>query len=166
MFARFEAMYGRTFADMWAGTNIAAVKTEWAENMRFYTGLQIAWALDQCRVSSDLPPTLPRFLGLCRAAPRPEQKPLPAPKIEQEVAAARAAEVKRQAHAAIGRHHGHAWAVKVLDDIAAGIVLPNISEQFAVEALANVGMLKDAPAAYVKLNRACWRNLAQQKATA
>lgn len=164
LFGRFEAMYGRVFVDMWAAANIAAVKAEWADDLRYYTGAQIAWALDQCRATCDLPPTLPKFLGLCRAAPRPEAvAALPPPNVEPEVAAARAAEVRQAAANAVGRKPGHAWAIRILEEIAAGVLFPAVSEQFAVEALEACGRLDDAPAEYVRLNRALWRAAVERR---
>src|SRR6516164_1064674 len=65
LFARFEALYGRKFIDMWEKTDLHAVKELWAEEMgklscdelkRGYASLmQRQW-----------PPTLPEFLNLCR----------------------------------------------------------------------------------------------------
>lgn len=72
LFERMAAMYGRLFADMWDGQDLANVKAAWEEDLSPFCWQQIAWALDQCKATRDFPPTLPMFLGLCRNAPRPE----------------------------------------------------------------------------------------------
>ena len=122
LFARFEAMYGKLFIDSWSCADAFSVKAEWADGLKYYTGLQIAWALDQCRTTSDFPPTLPKFISLCRAAPRPEVLALPEPQVSAEVAAERAKEIDRQISAAVVRKTGHDWATKILSNIAQGVV--------------------------------------------
>lgn len=110
IFARMAAMYGRLFADMWAGADLAEVKAAWADDLGPFGGAQIAWAMEQCK-TRELPPTLPGFRNLCQQAPRPEALALPAPKVPHDVAQQRAQELRRNAEKIAGRRvDGAAWA--------------------------------------------------------
>ncbi len=104
------AMYGRLFAEMWAGVDLREVKLAWADDLGPFSGSQIAWAMEQCK-ARELPPTLPAFRNLCQQAPRPEVPALPAPKVPHEVAQQRAAELRRNADKIAARRiDGTAWA--------------------------------------------------------
>lgn len=110
IFARMAAMYGRLFADMWAGADLAEVKAAWADDLGPFCGTQIAWAMEQCK-TRELPPTLPGFRNLCQQAPRPEARALPAPKVPHDVAQQRAQELRSNAEKVAGRRvDGAAWA--------------------------------------------------------
>ncbi|THF55935.1 hypothetical protein [Pseudothauera rhizosphaerae] len=110
IFARMSAMYGRLFAEMWVGTDLAEVKDVWADDLAPFCGAQIAWAMEQCK-ARELPPTLPMFRGLCQQAPRPEVPALPAPKVSRDVALERAKELRRAADRVASRPVGStAWA--------------------------------------------------------
>lgn len=110
IFARMSAMYGRLFAEMWAGTDLQAVKAVWADDLAPFSGQQIAWAMEQCK-ARDLPPTLPMFRGFCRQAPRPEVPALPSPRVPREVAQERAQQLRKAAEHATRRHVGDtSWA--------------------------------------------------------
>lgn len=109
IFARMSAMYGRLFADMWAGTDLRQVKAAWAEDLGPFCGKQIAWAMEQCK-ARELPPTLPAFRGLCQNAPRPEASALPAPRVPQEAAQARAHQLRKSAEAIAQRQDFLGWA--------------------------------------------------------
>jgi len=65
LFSRLSAMYGRKFADLWAGCNLAEVKAVWAEDLAGCSGEEIKRGLDACKTRT-FPPTLPEFLMLCR----------------------------------------------------------------------------------------------------
>ena len=111
IFARMSAMYGRLFAEMWAGTDLGEVKAIWADDLSPFCGTQIAWAMEQCK-TRDLPPTLPMFRGLCQQAPRPEAQALPAPRVAREVAQERAMELRRAADRISSQAAGStAWAL-------------------------------------------------------
>lgn len=110
IFSRMSAMYGRLFADMWAGSDLPEVKVAWTDDLGAFCGQQIAWAMEQCK-SRELPPTLPAFRNLCQQAPRPEVPALPAPRVPQEVAQQRARELRKQAERVAARRiDGLAWA--------------------------------------------------------
>lgn len=110
IFGRMSAMYGRLFAEMWAGTDLAHVKRAWADDLAPFSGQQIAWAMEQCK-ARELPPTLPMFRGLCQQAPRPEAPALPAPQVPREVAQQRAQALRRAAEKVATRpFDGLAWA--------------------------------------------------------
>lgn len=110
IFSRMSAMYGRLFADMWAGSELHEVKAAWADDLGVFCGQQIVWAMEQCK-SRELPPTLPAFRNLCQQAPRPEVPALPAPRVPQEIAQQRARELRKQAERVAARRiDGLAWA--------------------------------------------------------
>lgn len=110
IFARMSAMYGRLFAEMWAGTDLQAVKAVWADDLAPFSGQQIAWAMEQCK-ARDLPPTLPMFRGFCQQAPRPEVLALPAPRVPREVAQERAQQLRKTAEQVTRRMAGDtSWA--------------------------------------------------------
>ena len=110
IFARMSAMYGRLFAEMWAGTDLQAVKTVWADDLAPFSGQQIAWAMEQCK-GRDLPPTLPMFRGFCQQAPRLEVPALPPPRVPREVAQERAQQLRKTAEQASRRQAGDtSWA--------------------------------------------------------
>lgn len=67
LFARFSAMYGRKFADLWADCNLRDVKATWAEDLAGFTGEEIKRGVDACKTRT-FPPTLPEFIQLCRPA--------------------------------------------------------------------------------------------------
>lgn len=71
IFEHMAGLYGSRFADLWRGTDIAAVKTLWAEKLGGFgdTPDAIKAALDALD-DKPLPPTLPEFLHLCRDAAR------------------------------------------------------------------------------------------------
>lgn len=69
LFARFAAMYGNRFADMWAGINIDDVKKCWADELRIFSVDHVGVAIDGLK-TRNFPPTLPEFLQLCESARR------------------------------------------------------------------------------------------------
>lgn len=120
IFARMSAMYGRLFAEMWAGTELQTVKAVWADDLAPFSGQQIAWAMEQCK-ARDLPPTLPMFRSLCQQAPRPETPALPPPRVPREVAQERAQQLRKTAELAARRHAGDtSWARTAPADGARG----------------------------------------------
>ena len=94
IFAYMSGMYGRKFSDMWEGTDLAVVKSLWAEKLGGFEDKPeaIKQALDALE-DKPWPPTLPEFLALCRdAAKRMTVKPLALEHkfTEEEMAANRA----------------------------------------------------------------------------
>jgi hypothetical protein len=65
------ALYGSKFADLWRGTDAAAVRRMWAEKLGGFHDKPeaIKSALDALD-ERPFPPTLPEFIGLCRDAAR------------------------------------------------------------------------------------------------
>jgi hypothetical protein len=75
LFERLATKYGREFIAQYAGLDMAAVKADWSNELRDYTGelggTIMRWALEH------LPERCPnsiQFHNLCRQAPRPEPK--------------------------------------------------------------------------------------------
>lgn len=71
LFTRFVGMYGSKFADLWRGTDLASVKSIWAEDLVGYSGEELKRGLESCKVRV-FPPTLPEFMILCRPPLNPE----------------------------------------------------------------------------------------------
>jgi len=159
LFALFGAMYGAKLTALWEGSSIEDVKAVWGADLWMFSGVQIGWAVETCKDRNPFPPTLPEFRTLCRAAPRPELPALEEPRIDPLIAEARAKEAQEKLANAMNNPCPYAWALKILANIAAGYELyPMVSEQYAVEALANLDKLSEAPEAYVALNRRVWQN--------
>ena len=95
LFERLESAYGSKWLNMWGNSNLVNVKSLWAEKLAGFSDnpKAIAYALD-CLDEHPFPPTLPEFLALCRKAPKPESKALPAPAANPEKAAEFASNVK------------------------------------------------------------------------
>lgn len=162
IFGRMEDFYGARFLDAWRGTDLARVKATWAEKLAGFADQpeRIGHAINALE-HHPFPPTLPEFLALCRQAPAPERPALPEPQVDPAVAADRARQVQEKTVAAMRKPPHYAWAIHLLSEIATGVVLPLISERFAIEALQNLGKLNEAPADYVAFNRPVWRQLTQ-----
>lgn len=79
-------MYGKHFADLWAGQPIEAVKVVWADGLAGFSGNEIGLGLEACK-RRKFPPTLPEFLELCR------------PPINAEAAFVEAVQQMRKRHA-------------------------------------------------------------------
>ena len=67
LFERLGAMYGKHFADHWAGQSLETVKRVWREELADLSQDEVARGVSACR-SRPWPPTLPEFLRLCRPA--------------------------------------------------------------------------------------------------
>lgn len=134
LFARFHAMYGKHWLDLWDGAAMADVKTVWAEDLAGCNGEQIRRAIDHCRGNLKFPPTCPEFVAICRQfRERPENMAfLPAPRgeINDEVQT-KIAEALQPA-----KHDCRAWARKILERSAHGVIYPHIAIENAKEALA------------------------------
>lgn len=68
LFAKFSAMYGTRFAQMWKGTDLSVVKTTWADALSGLTVREVRTGLEACKMRP-WPPNLPEFLSLCRPTP-------------------------------------------------------------------------------------------------
>lgn len=67
LFARFSAMYGSKFFDMWANSNLDEVKQCWSYELRLFSVDHVGVAVDGLK-RNNFPPTLPEFLSLCEMA--------------------------------------------------------------------------------------------------
>lgn len=99
LFDKLSAMYGNRFTDMWRGIDPEMVKREWAESLVSYPPAVLKYALDQCKDTSNSPPSLPQFIGFCRTGMARNQPAfaLPAPTMDRETARARLRQVAEKA---------------------------------------------------------------------
>lgn len=139
LFGRFALMYGKHWADLWAGLPgeadevMAAVKRAWADDLAGCNGEQIRRALEHCKANNKFPPTCPEFVSLCRQfrVEPAQQTYLPAPRGELPP---QTAAILDQLQPTPGRDTRQ-WARDILQRHSEGIVYPYISLQFAREAL-------------------------------
>lgn len=67
IFAELLMMYGKHWADMWAGCDIDTVKQSWAAALGTMDGETIRLAFDSLRKEGrPFPPTQPEFIALCQ----------------------------------------------------------------------------------------------------
>jgi hypothetical protein len=67
LFARFGAMYGNRFLDMWREIDIVDVKKCWVDELSKFAVGDIGKAVSDLK-ANNFPPTLPEFLQLCEKA--------------------------------------------------------------------------------------------------
>lgn len=95
IFQKLTLFYGREFVARWdaVGLSIADVKTDWAAELAGFVAHPeaIAYALENL---PDRPPTVGQFKAICRTAPLPEVKLLPAPKANPQRVATELAKLK------------------------------------------------------------------------
>lgn len=135
LFERLALTYGAQWANLWNGLDENAVKSQWSfELSAFGNRLEaIAWALE------NLPPRAPNvieFRQLCRLAPMPPEKLLPAPKADpermrQELARLGAIAKERRAESFDHKF----WARAIIARHEAGEKLNPTTLRFAREAL-------------------------------
>ena len=85
LFRVLLAMFGRQWADMWAGCDIADVKAEWARALHGLDNEAIRLAIDAMRNQGrQFPPNQSEFVALCRQFVRrgPHRLALTAPRHE------------------------------------------------------------------------------------
>lgn len=85
IFAELAAMYGKHWLDLWADTDVAAVKASWGAALHGLEGETIRLAIDSLRSQGKpFPPTQPEFVFLCRQFVRrgPHRLALTAPRHE------------------------------------------------------------------------------------
>ena len=159
LFERLIAYHGTPFLNQFAG-DLERVKQVWEQELGQFDLQIIKEALDIVK-SSDEPPTLQRMVSVCRqrAQARPAPTPVLPPPPPAEARKRRADQLQTLR---FGRPSSD-WAVKLLDEVAAGVVLPRMSEQFAVEALLNTGRENDLPAAYIEARRPVYMNLMEER---
>jgi hypothetical protein len=101
LFARMQVRYGADWIRRWEGTDIAAVKAEWAHELGDLPEYALRHGLEYMPI--DKPPTVAWFRALCLRAPPPHRPALtePKPTEEQKVRAnAIVQETKRRIFAA------------------------------------------------------------------
>ena len=137
IFDELQATYGSRFADMWSGTNPAAVKAMWGRRLAGFTDrpecLEAALAaLDD----KPWPPSLPEFVSLCRDAARRtgQRLALPAPEIDQAQSARRIEHVAA-AMKMPGTYDWSGWARRLRARHAAGEHLVPVQISLAAAAL-------------------------------
>ena len=140
LFARFAAMYGNRFSDMWAGIDVSDVKKCWSDELRIFSVDQVGAAVGLLS-SKNFPPTLPEFLQLCEAAkakdgrkfktatPRLGIKDQPA---DWHSAKARCMEL---AKVFAEKRPNNDWANRIMQRHEAGEHLPADSMRMAIEAM-------------------------------
>lgn len=136
LFERLNLTYGAQWARMWEGMPLNDVKSMWAYELQgFASRLEaIAWALE------NLPPKAPNaieFKQLCRLAPLPPEKQLPAPKADPErmrQELARLGELRKSTSKGSSYDH-KAWARSIIGRYEAGAKINPTTLRFAREAL-------------------------------
>lgn len=97
IFSHMACMYGKKFAETWAGQDADTLKAFWAAKLAGFSDhpQAIKSALDALD-ERPFPPTLPEFMSLCRDALRrsPAGPALPPPQIDKAVARERLAQLK------------------------------------------------------------------------
>lgn len=136
LFERLGATYGAQWTRMWDTVPLNDVKSLWAHELgAFSSRLEaIAWALE------NLPPEAPNaieFKQLCRLAPLPPEKQLPAPKADPERMRQELAKLGnlRKATAASSSYDHKGWAKAIIARHEAGEKLNPTTVRFAREAL-------------------------------
>lgn len=126
IFSRLLTMYGSRFRDMYADVDPDALRAHWAESLGGFRDQpeRIGAALKACESRSDQrPPTLPEFIGLCRAAAAAaHRRALSAPPPSEAERARAAATVEKLSVEIIKppATDPKAWARSILDRAARG----------------------------------------------
>lgn len=86
IFMKLELTYGHRFLSQWTGVDSSVIKADWAHELDGFEKHpeSIAYALKH--LPTEQPPTVLVFRNLCRNAPLPEFKALPAPEVDKEKA--------------------------------------------------------------------------------
>ena len=144
LFDRMQGFYGSLWVDRWRSGELDAngrdrgllnAKATWCIELGGFVDQseRIQKAIEACR-SCKLPPTLPEFMELCRQASPNVVPALPAPKVSQEVARERVAQLEAgvsKITGMAGRDHKK-WARDILADPKK---FPAVSVRMAREAL-------------------------------
>ena len=136
LFSRLEAPYGASFGRQWDGTNVAEVKTVWAEKLGGFSAPQIGEALKSCD-EKPYPPNLPEFIDLCRKAAKRESSAAPkldAPQLSVEERLERARQLEAAASKVKGYDY-HGWAKELKRRYLLGECLLPTQVSIASEAL-------------------------------
>lgn len=67
LFLRFAAMYGPVWRSQFKSDEfLAFVKGEWQQGLSGYEDKALELAIEFCRKTKELPPTLPQFIEFCK----------------------------------------------------------------------------------------------------
>ena len=83
IFMKLQLTYGHRFLSQWSGLDVNAIKSDWSHELSGFADHpdSIAYALQH--LPADLPLTVIQFRALCRSAPLPQFKALPAPEVDK-----------------------------------------------------------------------------------
>ena len=70
LFARFTAIYGARFTNLWAGTDPDEMKRTWFNALTHFDPHQIGRAITLCESDVATPPTLPQFVTIVKSCRR------------------------------------------------------------------------------------------------
>lgn len=134
IFEKLQLVYGSHFTGRWSGVSIEAVKADWAHEL---DGMEhhpesIKHALQHLPV--DQPPTVLQFRELCRKAPQPKHKELPAPPVNKAAASAALAQAAKVTNR-IGDHLTPIRALMMRELAGAGHGLTKFQRDFWRKAL-------------------------------
>ncbi len=135
LFDRLAATYGRQWFLMWEGVEASAVKSLWAHELDAFSGSlkRIAWALENLPARC---PNAVEFKALCRQAPAPEERQLPAPAADPERVKAELAKLAPVRKCAAGHTVDHkAWARSIINKHRGGLRVNPTALKLAREAL-------------------------------
>lgn len=68
LFLKFAAIYGQVWRIQFKDDEfLAFAKGQWFEGLKMFDEDTLDLAIDQCRKNIELPPTLPKFVDICRS---------------------------------------------------------------------------------------------------
>jgi hypothetical protein len=67
LFLKFKAFYGYVWVNQFQGEFLDFAKNEWLEGLKNFDESSIESATKFCRNTRALPPTLPKFVEICRS---------------------------------------------------------------------------------------------------
>ncbi|MBB5469355.1 hypothetical protein HDG32_005502 [Paraburkholderia sp. CI2] len=148
LFARMESIYGSRFHDMWRGGEIVEIKATWREGLANVTdeGLKRGVA---ALFHEQHPPTLPRFIDLCRPQPAMYTPNVAAltddRRSSPEVAREQLAKIRETANGLLRQHGAPAgggirWAYRLLQRASDGEHITAHQIAFAKEAIENYNL--------------------------
>lgn len=140
LFARLMTTYGREFMALYAGQDLAAVKSSWAHELAGFSANlpAIAWALENLPESA---PNAIRFRNLARQAPQPEAPRLPEPQASPERMRAELAKLGDIRPAVRGPGVDIGWAHRIMARIDGGARLSPTVAQMARDAIERHGRM-------------------------
>ncbi len=94
IFAKLTLAYGRAFLSQYEGIDMKMVKTDWAHELAGFVDKPDSIKFGLENLPNDRPPNVLQFRAICRRAPAPVFKALPAPKGDPEKVRQLIAELK------------------------------------------------------------------------